>query len=410
MRETVRKSTRRTSCATKLQILSHVPDSMPIRIAMRANESSRLVLLAVPVVAILTGGIAHAEDATKGMISEAVVLNNQAVAMMAEGRYPQAEQLYQAALHVKSAGDLTRAKIAYNLASLYKRQDRYLEAERILHNALEWRQKNLPAASVEVAYSLNNLAEIYRVEGRDWEARNLLETAARTLQQSHPDAPGLPIVLGNLAVVRCRFGDFAAAEELLRKALLTVEKRYGSASIESGVTLNNLAQVVECKGDFDSASQLYSQAIVIFEGLGPVARVDLATALANSAEMYQRLDRIEEARRADERALELLQPQGDAVLRSSILRNFGNILAKSGNPADSLPYFEQSLHLQEKTLGTEYPATAGLLLDYASATRRSGNKSLSRKLRKRAAGLLARMNMQIPNQLTVSVQSLRETR
>ncbi len=95
------------------------------------------------------------------------------------------------------------------------------------------------------------------------------------------------------------------------------------------------------------------------------------------------------------------------MLRGQILRNLGNIVAKGGNPADALPYFEQSVVIYEKTLGAEHPATASLLLDYSSASLRAGNKSMAHKLRKRAAELVARLKAQSPPQMTVSVRALR---
>jgi hypothetical protein len=70
-----------------------------------------------------------------------------------------------------------------------------------------------------------------------------------------------------------------------------------------------------------------------------------------------------------------------------------------------LPYFEQSLTIYQERLGADHPVTANLLLDYASATERAGNKSLSRKLRKRAQDLLTRLS-QAPDQMTVSFRDL----
>jgi tetratricopeptide (TPR) repeat protein len=372
---------------------------------MRANLSvgRRLTFLAM-----LFTGMVGAQSAGKDLLSQAAARNNQAISLAHEGREAEAEQLYRAALGAGYEDDLARAKIANNLAALYQRQDRFREAEVMYRCALQWRQKHLAAESVEVAYSLNNLAEVYRAEGQDWEARNLMETALRTLQQFHADAPGLPSVLNNLAIVRCRFGEVDQAEELLRTALRSYDWNPDTASREYGVTLNNLGKVLETKNDLLAARPLYEQAIGIFEGLGAPARKDLAGALANTGVLYQRLDRIEDARQAEQRALELLRPAGDAVLRAQVLRNLGNIVARTGSPVDSLPYFEQSLSIQDKTLGQDHPATARLLLDYAAATLRAGNKSLSRKLRKRAAELVARFNLQSLDHMTVTVRALRD--
>jgi tetratricopeptide (TPR) repeat protein len=374
------------------------------------QERNRSVCNQSSLLAMLCCGLAWAQDPPQDRLPEAVTRNNEGLQLVSEGRYAEAERAYRAALSAKYNDDLSRARIANNLAALYQKQDRYRDAEWMFRCALQWRQKSLPATSIEVAYSLNNLAEIYRIEGRDWEARNLLETSAGSLRQFHPEEAGLPVVLGNLALVRCSFGEFDQAEALLHSALLSYEKQRGTASREYGLTLNNLGQVMESKNELEAAAPLYAQAVGIFEHLGTPASGDLATALANTGELFQRLDRIEEARQAEQRALGLLHPAGDAVLRSVILRNLGNIVAGAGKAADSLPYFEQSLVIQQKILGWEHPVTAGLLLDYASATLRAGDKSRSRKLRKRAEELLTRLNSQSPDQLTVSVQSLRDAK
>jgi tetratricopeptide (TPR) repeat protein len=355
---------------------------------------------------LLLSGIAGAQDRR----AEAITQNNDAVRLLREGRYQEAEELYRAALSAKYDDDLMRATIANNLATLYQRLDRYGDAEREFRNALQWRQKNLLPSSMEVAYSFNNLAEIYRIEGRDWEARNLLETATRILRQFHPDAADLPVVLSNLAISRRKFHEYREAEELLRTALSSCEKRQGTASREYGVALNNLAQVLESEGQVQDAAPLYARAIVIFEHLGSDASADLATGWANIGELYQRQDRFADAHQAEQKALEVLRPPGNAPLRATILRNLGNLAASAGDAADSLPYFEQSLAIQEKTLGPDHPSMVSLLLDYASATLRAGKKKLAHKLRKRAFELLAREQNQSPDQFTVSLQDLRQPR
>ncbi len=332
--------------------------------------------------------------------------NIAAVRLTGEGRYAEAEGLFRAALDAKYDDDLLRAKIAQNLGSLYQRQDRYRDAEGVFRLALEWRRKNLPTASVEIAYSLSNLADMYRIQGRNWEAQNLLETAVRSVQQFHPDAPGLARILNTLALVRYNLNEFDEAEELLRAAMVACQQQ-GTTTLEYGVTLSNLGQVLQTRNDLNAAVSLYAQAIAIFGNLGTQAIAYLAAALASSGTLYLRLDRIEEARQAELHAFELLRPTGDEVLRATILRNLGIIAAHTGNAADSLRYFEQSLTLQEKILGAEHPDTAGLLEDYASAAMRAGNKSLSRKLRRRAKELLARLNRRSPEELTVSVRALR---
>lgn len=342
--------------------------------------------------------------------SEAVLRNNEGVRLTNEGRYAEAEQSYRAALEIGCDDDLVRAKIATNLGTLYQREDRYPEAERMLRSALELRQKNLPVASADVAYSLNNLAEIYRIEGRDWEARKLMETAAQRLRESHSDDAGFPIILTNLAVVLCHFDQLDQAQELLRSAVVFYEKHGQTAGRGYGIALNNLGQISEIKNDLEAAGSLYQQAIGIFETLGDSGRTDLAATLARAGMFYQKMARTAEAQQAEQRALGLLHPEGDTLLRAQILWNLGNITAQGSKPSDALHYFEQSLIIHEDRLGAEHPATANLLMDYASATKRAGNKSLSRKLYKRAQDLLAKISTRSLGQMTVSLRDLRDSR
>jgi tetratricopeptide (TPR) repeat protein len=361
----------------------------------------------VALLAIVFLGTAIAQDARPVSRLDAITSNNEGARLSGEGRDVEAEKLYLAALGTGYDDDLLRAKIASNLALLYRHQDRYRDAELMFRRALEWRQKNLPAGSIDIAYSLNNLGEIYRIQGREWEARNLMETAVRSLEPSHSDVPAYPSMLGNLAIVIARFGEFDQAEQLLRSALLLYESRQESASREYGVTLGNLSQVLEATNKLEAAVATDEQAIAIFQRLGNSARADLAGTLANTGELYQRLLRMKDARQAEEQALDLLSPEGDAALRAQILRHLGNILANAGSALDSLPYFEHSLLIEEKTFGAEHPATARLLLDYSAASERAGKKSLSRKLRQRALESLTRLNRQSPGQMTVSVRELR---
>jgi tetratricopeptide (TPR) repeat protein len=351
---------------------------------------------------ILFSGVTWAQNP----LAEAIGRNNEAARLADDGRFAEAEGLYRAALGAKYDDDLLRAKVANNLARLYERQDRYGDAEQMFRKALLWRQKDLPGSSNEVAYSLNNLAEILHIEGRDWEAGNLLETSVQSLQQFHPNDPLLPLILSNLAGIRCQFGRFDEAEVLLRAGLNSYGEQKGAASWEYGITLNNLGRVLQSKNEFEAADRLYAQAVSVFEPLGAQAQPYLATTLSNVGVLYERQKRVEEARQTDERALALLRPTGDEPLHSSILRNLGSLLVNAGHAADSLPYFEKSLTIQEKALGAEHPTTVTVLLEYASAAMQAGEKSLSRKLRVRAKELLARLNRQSPEDLTVSVHAL----
>ena len=358
--------------------------------------------------AVVLSGLAPAQQPP----TEVTRLNNEAVRLGDEGKYEESERAYRAALAIKLEDDLTRAKIDGNLAGLYKSLDRYADAERMYRRALELRRKNLPPASPEIAYSLDDLAQTYWAEGRYWEARNLLEAAVQALEKSDPPDPRLPLLLNNLAVIRSEFHEYDQAEKLLRRALSSCEDLHGPGSREFATALNNLAQVVEARKDFENAGLLYSKAIGIFESLGPIATADLAATLANLGYMCRQQNHYEEAERTEKRALAVLDSssQINAPVRATILHNLGNIVAANGSTEASLPYFDQSLAIREKTLAPEHPATISVLLDYAKATFRAGRKSLAKQLQKRAERLLSLRNSQDLSQHSISLSDLRSER
>ena len=79
-----------------------------------------------------------------------------------------------------------------NLAGLYKDQNRYLEAEPLLVEALAQRRATATADSEAVAVGELNLAELYRLQGRFDEAAPLYDSALglarRRLGADNPNA------------------------------------------------------------------------------------------------------------------------------------------------------------------------------------------------------------------------------
>ena len=83
-----------------------------------------------------------------------------------------------------------------NLAALYKNQGRYSEAEPLYQQALELYKRLLGEEHPYVASSLHNLAALYDNQGRYSEAEPLyqqaLELTKRLLGEEHPDMADQP--------------------------------------------------------------------------------------------------------------------------------------------------------------------------------------------------------------------------
>src|SRR5690242_7676323 len=83
---------------------------------------------------------APAED----RLAQARHLNNQAAEFYARGQLEAAEPLYRAALAQSAEEPILAATISTNLGALYKRLDRYTDAERLYQRALDLRRQWLP--------------------------------------------------------------------------------------------------------------------------------------------------------------------------------------------------------------------------------------------------------------------------
>ncbi|WP_287131357.1 tetratricopeptide repeat protein [Candidatus Cyanaurora vandensis] len=115
-----------------------------------------------------------------------------------QGRYEQAEPLYEQALALsrKLLGEEHPAVASSinNLAALYDSQGRYEQAEPLYVQALALRRKLLGQEHPDVATSLNNLGAFYYERGRYQEAEPLLVKALalreKLLGNDHPDTIG----------------------------------------------------------------------------------------------------------------------------------------------------------------------------------------------------------------------------
>ncbi len=142
----------------------------------------------------------------------AASLNNLAFLYRSQGRYSEAESLYQQALQMKKRllgeSHPSVATSINNLAFLYRSQGRYSEAEPLYQQALEMRKRLLGESHPDVAASLNNLALLYDSQGRYSEAKPLLQQALeiceRVLGTNHPTTV---TVRENLAAMRTQMSD-----------------------------------------------------------------------------------------------------------------------------------------------------------------------------------------------------------
>jgi tetratricopeptide (TPR) repeat protein len=259
-----------------------------------------------------------------------------------QGRYLEAEPLYQKALrlrqHLLDPEHSAVASSLNNLALLHESQGRYAEAEPLLERALSILEQQLGQTHPHVARSLNNLAKLYKSQGRYAEAEPLYERARSILeQQLGPTHPHVATSLNNLALLYESQGRYAEAEPLLERSLSIHEQQLGLEHPDVARSLNNLALLYESQGRYAEAEPLYERALSIREQqLGPT-HPHVATSLNNLAGLYESQGRYAEAELLLERALSILEQQLGPVHPdvATSLNNLAGLYESQGRYAEA---------------------------------------------------------------------------
>ncbi|WP_051463646.1 tetratricopeptide repeat protein [Leptolyngbya sp. PCC 6406] len=218
----------------------------------------------------------------------------------AQGRYGEAEPLYQKALtlcqRLLGSDHPDTASSLNNLAGLYESQGRYGEAEPLYLQALEIRRSQLGSDHPNTATSLNNLAELYRAQGRYGEVKPLLQKALEIRRsQLGTDHPDTAQSLNNLAGLYESQGHYGEAEPLFQQALEITRSQSGSDHPNTATSLNNLAGLYYTQGRYGEAEPLYLQALEIRRSQLGSEHPDTASSLNNLAELYRAQERYGEA-------------------------------------------------------------------------------------------------------------------
>ena len=288
-------------------------------------------------------------------------LNNLAGLYSSQGRYGEAEPLLEQALelsrqtlgpthpdtlhpHKPQQPGFAVLTSLNNLAGLYDSQGRYGEAEPLFEQALELRRQTLGPTHPSTLTSLNNLALLYSRQGRYGEAEPLYEeawsSARQVLGASHPTTLSIQLnSAGDLAAQE----HWQAAVARLRQMEPQLITRLGAELYSTrGAAVRH--QLVASQADYQHAAL----------SLGLVAEAPLAARelAASSVLRFKGLQAEEEAyiasiiRRGDDpHAIELAKEI--ATLRSALASSFNS---SSASP-EQLETLQQQLEARELELG-----------------------------------------------------------
>ncbi|KAJ4159125.1 uncharacterized protein LMH87_008039 [Akanthomyces muscarius] len=241
-------------------------------------------------------------------------MSNLASTYRSQGRWEEAEKLeVQVMETVKTKVGVdhpdTLASMA-NVASTYRSQGRWEEAERLEVQVMEMVKTKVGVDHSDTLASMANLASTYRSQGRWEEAEKLevqvMETVKTKVGVDHPDTLASMI---NLASTYRSQGRWGEAEKLLIQVVEISRSRIGAGHpyTLSGAkadgkrqrcflySMSNLALTYNDQGRLKEAEQLETQVVEAWRMKLGVDHPNTLSSMANLALIYKNLGRWEEA-------------------------------------------------------------------------------------------------------------------
>ena len=296
-----------------------------------------------------------------------------------QGRYAEAEPLVMRSLSIREQqlGDdhPDVARSLNDLANLYKFQGRYVEAEPLFKQSLSIREQQLGQDHLDVAKSLNDLATLYQWQGHYTNAEPLF---ARSLsireQQLGDDHPDVAESLNNLAGLCESQGQYKEAEPLYLRSLNIWQRRLGDNHPAVATSLNNLAALYDIQGQYAEAEPLYLQSLAIREQQLGDNHPDVAASLHNLAFLYYAQERYREAEPLYLRSLNIREQQlGDEHPDVAVsLNNLAVLYRSQERYSEAESFFQRSFSIQQKQLPADHPYNARSLHNLAGVYDKQG--------------------------------------
>jgi tetratricopeptide (TPR) repeat protein len=257
-----------------------------------------------------------------GSLDRALTMENIAVMLRAQGRYLESEKLHREALprieELTGPQSPATLRAVSNLAALYWSWGRLEQAE-----SLALRAESSSLSLGDRSTNRQILASIYLKQHRYTDAEKLLQG---TLESRDPST--LATAYTNLAAVALGVRDNPRAEQYARQAIEVVQRDMPGRHSLAAVALNNLAQACRFQGKYLEAENYYRQAIGIWEDtLGP-QHPDFARGLMNLAAFYHE--------RGRESGAEDLYTRAAAILEQALGKNSAEALVVRNEIADVL--------------------------------------------------------------------------
>jgi len=292
------------------------------------------------------------------------LLDRAGIYLYIHASFPQAEILYQQALHMREKLLGTQhpdtASSFHNLGCLYYEHGKYEQSEVFYQQALKIREERLGSQHPDTARTWNNLGILYRQLGKYEMAEAYFHQALAIrkdlLGYQHPDTA---ITLNHLGRHYNEQGEYEQAEAYFRQALTIYEKQYGTWHPEIAETLNNLGLLSYELGKYEQAKAYFRRALAINEEQLGIRHGKTAEVMTNLAELYRDQHHYTQARRLFIRTLEI---QGHILIENHpdlarTLHGFARFHEEVGALQTAATLYQRTLTIREHVYGPRHPKT-----------------------------------------------------
>jgi tetratricopeptide (TPR) repeat protein len=190
---------------------------------------------------------------------------------MAYGEYRKAQPLAEQALTLakrRGEPDSELSMCLIDLATLYKSQDKLLEAETMCEQGLKLQEKVLYKSHPYVAYTFRTLGSIHLEQGNYIKAANALEKAMNIMLESHTkNDKALAPFWVDIAAILVAKGDYKEAESYYKKAMALINISYGPDHLYTANVLGSVAKLYTLQGRQDEAEELIDRTIAKQESI-----------------------------------------------------------------------------------------------------------------------------------------------
>jgi tetratricopeptide (TPR) repeat protein len=237
-------------------------------------------------------------------------------------------------------------------------QGRYQEAEPLYQQALQVQEYLWGKNHVNYVEVLHNLANLYYFQGRYELAEPLYQYTAQLRRQGLGiDHPDYATSLSDLAVLYYEQGHYEAAEPPLKQALEIRQQVLGATHPSYAQTLHNLAYLYSLQGQYDEARPLYKQSLEIYGQIRGGNHPDYAQSLNNLGWLYSLQGRHEEAEPLFKEALQIRQQVlgTEHPHYAQSLQNLANLYHVQRRYLEALPLYQEALAIYEVAVGQTHP-------------------------------------------------------